>query len=331
MSNSEEIVKLLQNVQMECKDYLTLNLNSVKNMSKGCDQLVFMMESVEHGRVVVKIPKEEKDKVEKQVIMSQKALSGGLNVTNTLYHNENFLIESFVPGCSPGMEILESENREFWINLGHQMKLLHSIPGAVGYSNRVVGETCTKFPIYDSYQAKHADGIIWNDSSVEIEGINEYFAHMLSQIRTVPPVFLHYDIAFDNIINSNQCDDRIQTSGNEIGNTAEVKRVFSQVSSVISDNVFKVTLIDFADAGMGDPMEDFALLYCYLRDTPQFKFLLEGYGGVSAEDTKWMEFFSMVWLTWALCGGEEEEKRALREQQLKFAREVVSRWRTSRS
>jgi aminoglycoside phosphotransferase (APT) family kinase protein len=287
---------LLQTVIDEVKDKVRLRLvlNSVVDMTKGCDQLVYRFEAVnsacETSQVIVKIPHREKDKIEKQFLMAQKSESGGYNVSPILYHSTDFLVEAYLPGNSLCVET-HGNDTAVWIGLGRQMKLLHSTNGATGYSNRLQGETCEKFPIFESYQDKVSNKLTWEDSSSTPARIGEYFACILPSLRKMQPVFLHYDVAFDNII--------------------------------VSEDKTRVSLIDFADAGMGDPMEDFAFLCCFLHESPQLQYVIEGYGGISEEDRVLMEFFCVVWLTWALSGEEELQRRS---HQLRVANAIISKY-----
>eukprot|EP00981_Chlorochromonas_danica_P000161 scaffold47_cov172-Ochromonas_danica.AAC.1 len=152
------------------------------------------------------------------------------------------------------------------------------------------------------------EGLKWEDTHM-IPGVDRYLTEMLqvSKSLNVIPVHLHYDVAFDNIIVTT----RITASS----------EVFDQT----------VTLIDFADAGMGDRWEDFAFLYCHLSETPQLlEYIFEGYGGVSNEDILWIEFYCVVWLTWALSGDDQPEKRA---SQLSVVEKIVKKgliWLDSR-
>lgn len=263
---------------------ISFNLDTIVDMSKGCDQLVYLTECIEHGKVVIKFPKEEKDKVEKQLIMSLKASLHGVNSSSVVHHTNDFLVETYIPGESITLE-KHGDSMSVWYSLGQQMRLLHSIPGASGYSNRVLGETCEKFPIFSTYSEKMGGGcgLEWEDMHRKTD-INRYLKLMLAKTNSrgchQPPVFLHYDIAFDNIIVDTRGDDTT------------------------------VSLIDFADAGMGDPMEDFAFLCCFLYDTPQFEQVMAGYGGLTLEDRIWIEFYCVVWLTWALSGEDKPERRA---------------------
>lgn len=273
----------LDHVVTTCRD-ISFNLDTIVDMSKGCDQFVYLTECIEHGKVVIKIPKEEKDKVEKQLIMSLKASLHGVNSSSVVHHTNDFLVETYIPGESITLE-KHGDSRSVWYKLGQQMRLLHSIPGASGYSNRVLGETCEKFPIFSTYSEKMGGdcGLVWDDVHRKTE-IDQYLKSMLAKAASrgchQPPVFLHYDIAFDNIIVDSRGDDTT------------------------------VSLIDFADAGMGDPMEDFAFLCCFLYDTPQFEHIIAGYGGLTLEDRMWIEFYCVVWLTWALSGEDKPERRA---------------------
>jgi len=144
------------------------------------------------------------------------------------------------------------------------------------------------FPVYDTYYEKMCDNLRWEDSSL-VPGINEYLITMLEEHKQlrVKPCCLHYDITFDNVL--------------------------------VSDS--RVTLIDFADAGMGDCREDFAILFCNLFNTPHWEHLMEGYGDVTDEDRRWMGFFCVVWMSWALAGEDQPEKR---QKQLFVARQIVA-------
>lgn len=285
------------NVVVNACPEISFNLDTLVDMSKGCDQLVHLIECSEHGKVVIKIPKEEKDKVEKQLIMSLKARQHGVNSSTIVHHTSDFLVERYIPGESLTLEKY-GDSMSVWYKLGQQMRLLHSIPGASGYSNRLLGETCEKFPIFKTYCEKMSDGggLVWPHMHRNAE-INEYLKLMLGKTGSrgshQPPVFLHYDIGFENIIVTPGGDD---------------------------DPI--VSLIDFADAGMGDPMEDFAYLCCYLCDTPQFEHVSAGYGGLTAEDRTWIEFYCVVWLTWALS---DEDKPERRTHQLRVVDAIVNK------
>jgi aminoglycoside phosphotransferase (APT) family kinase protein len=236
--------------------------------------------------------------------MSNNSAKYGFNSSTVLHHTEDYLIEKYIPGESLNVE-KHGNCKLVWIELGRQMKLVHSIPGD-GFSNRIRGETSIKFPIYDSYYDKMLEGLKWEDTHV-IPGVDRYLTEMLevSKTLTITPVHLHYDVAFDNII--------------------VTTRLTSEVVG------YTVTLIDFADAGMGDRWEDFAFLYCNLSETPQLlAYIYEGYGGVSCEDIRWIEFYCVVWLTWALSGDDQPKKRA---SQLRVAARIVEKglmWLDSR-
>lgn len=279
-----------------CPDF-SFNLNTVVDMSKGCDQFVYLIECIKYGKVVIKVPKEEKDKVEKQLIMSMKSQLHGVNSSTVVHHTSDFLVERYIPGDSLTLEKYGG-SISVWYKLGQQMRLLHSIPGACGYSNRLLGETCEKFPIFNTYCEKvsNGGGLVWTDIHRNVE-INDYLKRMLaksgSRDSRQPPVFLHYDIGFDNIIVTPRGDDDPT-----------------------------ISLIDFADAGMGDPMEDFAYLCCFLYGTPQFELVSAGYGGLTPEDRMWIEFYCVVWMTWALSDEENPDKRT---HQLSVADAIVNK------
>jgi thiamine kinase-like enzyme len=281
---------MLKDYDKQISQIITYSSDSIADLSKGCDQVVYKVKSREYESVVIKIPKEEKDKVEKQVLMNRKAVDFGLNATLIIHHTQDFLIETFLNGQQLSKEI-HGNNKDVWINLGKQMKLLHSIPGASGFSNRVEGESCEKFPIFRTFEEKMNNQIVWEDSHA-IDRMDEYLSGMMTRMhsirKVIQPTFLHYDIQFDNII-------------------------------VATDNQ-NITLIDFADAGMGDPLEDFAFLRSFLYSTEQWDWVVEGYGGVSDEELAWIDFFSIVWLTWALCGEDKPEKR---QEQLQVAESIV--------
>jgi hypothetical protein len=59
-----------------------------------------------------------------------------------------------------------------------------------------------------------------------------------------------------------------------------------------------------------------------LFDTPQLDCVIDGYGGFAVEDRILMEFFCVVWLTWALSG---EDKPYIRSRQLFVAEQIVSK------
>ena len=269
---------------------------SFQDLSKGCDQIVISVtdesrDDTQKRKFICKIPKEEKDKVDKQYLMALAAGSAGFNSAGVLFHDEDMIVEEFVAGRPLSLEE-HGDCADVWIKLGVQLRALHSIP-ASGYSNRVDGEICNKFPVFDSFQAKHAGaaGLRWEHTE-SITNIDQYFLAMLPRVRRVArPVLLHYDVSCDNII--------------------------------VSHDHSLVTLIDFGDAGMGDPMEDFSRLVLLLWSSPrQLEWVLEGYGGITDEDRLWMEFFVIVFLTWGLQDGERGEHR---RQQLAVAQEIVNK------
>lgn len=305
----------LSQVFQLCPDLSMLQSGTrIMDMSKGCDQLVYMVETIAYGRVVVKIPKEEKDKVDKQRIMSQLANRHGIScseIVDVSVHSPDFLVETYVPGETLSLE-QHGPCASVWYTLGQQMKALHSIPGASGYSNRVVGETCDKFPIFETYHEKvmaSGGGLTWTDTSHSIPNVDEYLELMLSRSHLrcahIQPVFLHYDITFDNVIVSFPSTTTIPTA-------------------ISSATTAKVTLIDFADAGMGDPLEDFAFLYCSLYDEPLLlEYLFSGYGGITETERTWIEFYCVVWLTWALSSGSKQPAR--RAHQLHVVERIVQK------
>jgi hypothetical protein len=173
-----------------------------------------------------------------------------------------------------GVQLTALHGANVWRGLGAQMKLLHSLHGE-GYSYRTPGEACAKFPLFSTYQGFFPDGISC-DCLAGIPGAEEYLHRGLNLVRELKPTSqLHYDIALDNTI-------------------------------VAPDGA--VVLIDFGDAGQGDPMEDFAVLRWEIYDHPAvWEQLLEGYGGVSAEERSLIDFFTVRRLIWA--AGEEGTER----------------------
>jgi hypothetical protein len=277
---------------------------SVVDMSRGCDQRVYCVDlstsdTSASVKAVIKIPTREKDKVDKQRIMSTLTQAAGMNVATVLLHTEDFLIESFIPGKMLTLAGY-GDHVGAWVELGRQMKMLHSIPGASGFSNRVEGELCTKFPIYSTFQEKMLGCLVWEQDAAEADRpprVDEYLTNMINYLPDHAPVYLHYDVHFDNV----------EVTASDVGqNTGSVR----------------VTLIDYADAGMGHPLEDFASLCCNLYELPQLEYLIQGYGGLTAEDRIWVEFFCVVRLAWSLSGKNDIDKR---EHQLTVANKIINR------
>jgi len=109
---------------------------SAVDLSKGCDQLVFCVARDDCTQMIIKYPTEEKDKIEKQCIMSMLSVLGGFNASHPIYHTSDYLIESCIPGPGEPLSLI-SHGKHVWRELGRQMKCLHSTPGAHGFSNRV--------------------------------------------------------------------------------------------------------------------------------------------------------------------------------------------------
>ena len=299
VSENNEKRLVLEEIQRSCQDHVSIVvLDSVQDFSKGCDQFVYFVSRERLDSLIIKYPKEEKDKIEKQVIMAENSARYGFNSSTVLHHTADYLIEKYIPGESLSVE-KHGNCKVVWIELGRQMKLVHTIPGD-GFSNRIRGETSTKFPIYNSYYDKMVEGLKWEDSHV-IPGVDRYLTEMLqlSKSRIIATVHLHYDVAFDNVIVTTHSTETVE----DVGQT--------------------VTMIDFADAGMGDKWEDFAFLYCNLFETPRLlEYIFEGYGNVETENIVWIEFYCVVWLTWALSGDDQPEKRV---RQLRVAEKIVEK------
>jgi hypothetical protein len=97
---------------------------SIVDRRAGCDQTVFVVQSsVDGRRVVVKRANEERDKIEKQLLMQTRAASAGVKCPVVIYHDlgAGVLVETFMEG----EQLTTMHGPSVWRGLGAQLKLLH--------------------------------------------------------------------------------------------------------------------------------------------------------------------------------------------------------------
>mmetsp|Transcript_12145 Transcript_12145/g.22927 ORF Transcript_12145/g.22927 Transcript_12145/m.22927 type:complete len:411 (-) Transcript_12145:801-2033(-) len=341
----------------------------VFDRSKGVDQAVVM--AVRNGSTnarrmcfVAKSPKNEMDKVEKEIFACQAMASVGGCAPTVLYHDDWIVVET---GEGDGMDVKEARmkwlsqvtdrsavqdmvgktNATMWkplfLGIGQAMKKMHTVL-LQGYSDHPVmdgaetttGEQFEVHPTLASYLLGGQDSgavvdVMETAYDSALGKINEWTAEFHARVkarlvqgvqvlikreaekeRDMRPVLLHYDIGGDNLMVS------IHSS-----------------STTSMPSLALAALVDFGDAGSGDPLSNFAILYTDYFASRPWDWLDEGYGSDGGGSTTKNssdppEYFdqSHLWdigthallrLSWALKSSGPQ-----RAEQLDFVRYLLS-------
>lgn len=272
--NDSQIAQIFQNE-------LNQQVISMIDKSKGVDQEVKIIQT-NKNKFVLKTPREENDKILKEIIATKLCSDKNIPVPKIIYSNKDFLIESYIEGMDLDNLKTSKENFEnIYFQIGKLTRLMHSIKGQNFGSvnqNKLIGDKKSQEEAILSWIPSEIERLekLNYYSSEELNKIKNYFERNKHILNTGESVLLHSDITDSNIVIKNN-----QVSG----------------------------FIDFGDLSVGPAMQDFAFMYINHFGDYKFEKLLEGYGKHNFKEIK---FYAFCWMCWLV--GSKIEKQEFDEK-----------------
>jgi aminoglycoside phosphotransferase (APT) family kinase protein len=258
----------------------------IKDLTKGCDNYVFLVQR-DNNSIVVRFPKKSKE--ERPPSHSPKHLHWVLNqcvkvnmkVPIPLYSNESVYIEEYSEGfdfkeLAPTMT--KKEIHSIFFDIGSELKKLHSIKTSkFSYMSEIPG-IATKdnhFQQFEEEMIKNAISTHQNNNQVinevqlnQIKEILKSFENYLKSFSD--PRLIHGDISFNNIrVNRKQ------------------------------DNFELVSVIDFSDCSSGDPLYDFGEIFDEVNcDWEIISSMEKSYGSFKTVERDAIVFYALYYAIW---------------------------------
>jgi aminoglycoside phosphotransferase (APT) family kinase protein len=258
----------------------------IKDLTKGCDNFVFLVQT-DNNSLVVRFPKKSKEKRPPSHCPSHlywtlnQCVKVNMKVPIPLFYNESVYIEEYSEGfdfkeLAPTMT--KKELHSLFFDIGTELKKLHSIKTSkFSYMSEIPG-IGTKDNFYQQFEEE----MIGNAISTHQENKDTINEVQLNQIKKIfqsfenylkefsDPRLVHCDISFNNI---------------------RVKRNL--------DSIELVSIIDFSDCCSGDPMYDFGEIFDEVNcDWEIFSTIEKSYGRFNDQEKDAIVFYALYYAIW---------------------------------
>ena len=261
----------------------TQKVVSLKDISVGCDQFVFLIETTT-AKYIAKRPKEEPVKVRNELTATSLLAGKGIPIPTVLYHDETMLIESFLEGH----HLTENEPLSVYKELGKFVKIMHSvkIPRFGSITSAGVGTYTT--------EKEHIRNCI-----DPLEPL--YKTHpMLSSIN-VSAILLKNEPFFD--------------SSRSVLVHADVKN-----DNVLTDGHKVTGIVDFGDLVAAAPEYDLGWYFINVEKSEVWDSFIEGYGKDYVEIK--VKLYSLIFNTWHISVNRVQKDSVRYKRYMQIAKEL---------
>jgi len=261
---------------------------SIKDLSKGCDQKVYLIDTG-HDSYVLKQSIENNSKISNEAIGCEHAKALNIPAPTVLYQGEDNLIETAIPGKD--LQEISDVPNDVYVELSQHLKRLHTLK--MNFYGEIGGEKhSTLRENICAYHDASLESLLQTKLFTAGEGqrVRHYFKQHEHHLSSKSAVLLHGDIA----------DDNVMTDGNKI-----------------------TGILDWGDLTAGVPEEEFACAYADMMDKNHYAAMVDGYGGIDQEK---VDYFTLIRLTWILDGverGEMTRKDAKYTRRVDLYRHIV--------
>lgn len=195
MKFSEEKIKKLVWDNLKC------NVDQIVDSSKGEDQVVKIV-NTDKGKFVVKFPK-DKEMVNRQIFANNK-LEGEIPIAKIMYHTEDCILETFLPGKELSrVKLNKDESSKIFLQLGEILAKVHQVNlKGVGFIENQQGKYNSMKEFIDEYWLKDRLKDLLKYKTVtkkEMLLIEEYLCKHEYLQKTEEFCLLHFDYIDSNI------------------------------------------------------------------------------------------------------------------------------------
>ena len=125
---------------IQIKEIFKTNLNEevidLIDSSKGCDQIVKIVNTANNNKFVLKIPREDKDKIHKERNACLLCEEKNIPVPKIIYYDTNCLIQSFIPGKDLEADSRSDREEILYKKIGQYLNKMHTIKLKVKIKNK---------------------------------------------------------------------------------------------------------------------------------------------------------------------------------------------------
>lgn len=250
--------------------YLKETPVKIIDSSNGYDQIVKII-ITKDNKYVFKYPRIEKEIIQNQVFASKKWLDIGIPVPKVLYHNKDFLIESFISGIQlDRLKATKKQKQTIYFQLGKLIKKMHSIK-TKGFG-QFEGQNKGRYKKLEDYEK-------WTKNKLEftIEFIKEHKLLSIKELALLED-YIKKNVKLSKKINyvlthQDLCEEHIYINNGKISG-----------------------IIDLGDIKSDDPMSDFRRI---AKEKSNQKFLphvIKGYAGANKQRINLHRFLLIMYL-----------------------------------
>ncbi len=278
----------IEEIEQAFKNVINEKIISCKDVSKGVEQQVTIIETVSE-KYIFKLPK--KKEMNFREVMACNLLKNKIPVPEIIAYTDDFVIEKYIPGNDLNEIKLDKINAEKVYNeVGNILAVIHSHP-TNGYGIIMPNETgkhtdLKSFSLYNEINLKRLQNAYL--SSGEIKKVIAFIENKQFYFDNKQSVLLHYDFVDTNLRINNK-----------------------KISGVI----------DFGDLSAGCPALDFAWIFIYHYGTPNFDWIVKGYE--NRIDIDEIKFFVVCNLIWFITYEDKRNKLAV-QKKLNMLNDIVN-------
>ena len=239
---------------------LQKKVKSTKDLSIGCDQDVYLIET-EDIKYIAKQPRKDLTKIDNEIFAINSLSPFYIPIPKLIYNNNSFLLESYIEGKN----LKENYSENYFIELGSYVRKIHEIE-LEGFGNIIhgKGEYKTELEFLLSYLDYKNNNIVSKNIMKEndIKDITEKNINLFQDKKSF---FMHGDIHFGNVI-------------------------------IYKDRINGI--IDFGDIVACSIEYDLALFYCKIKNENVWTSFIKGYNKTYRE--KKFQIYLFVFFIWLL-------------------------------
>lgn len=241
-------------------------ITNFKDLSSGCDQFVFLVETNLNKKYILKRPRREPEKIENEVFATNLLIEKtDVPTPRVLYYSKETLIETFIEGRL--LEEEEEENIALFKELGTLISKIHSV----------------KIEGFGKIQYEKGTATFSNEIEFALSCLNpndeDFKLHPLTKSIDVPDVFSKIEVYFD--------------SSKSVLLHGDVTN-----KNIITDGLKISGIIDYGDLVAGPPEYDLAMYNLHLEKQGVWNSFLEGYG--KNYDQKKLDAYVFLLGSWLL-------------------------------
>lgn len=253
-------------IQKIFMDELGKEVIAIKDVSKGLDQIVKVVESRDLT-YVIKIPKKHVAELLMREYIACKKLKGLVPVPKVIAKTNRYIIEEFIKGEDLDEVTLNlNEKRKIYEELGSILRKINSVPmkgyGFIGVNGKGTYSTLKERVLQDrnknlSYLRR---GVFSKEDFTRLTNYldkNDFYPE--SKVSKM----LHFDFEDFNI------------------------KV---------DNKKVAGILDFGDLSAGPPAYDLARVFISHYHDNMFEYFLKGYGKIDLDEVKYYSVISLLWM-----------------------------------